>query len=61
MDPVIDELLGDYSAPVAAVHSDTVYSANTSAELEQLEALRQRGVISDQEFEEEKRQLLKSN
>ena len=28
MDPVIDELLGEYSAPQKVAHSDSVYSAN---------------------------------
>ena len=61
MDPVIDELLAGYSAPKEVVHSDSVYSANVSAELAQLDALHQRGVISDEEFAEEKRLLMESN
>lgn len=71
MDPVIDQLLAGYEAdpnasfkndvPVADTHSDTVYSRNVYAELEQLDALRKRGIITEAEFDEEKRQLLDSN
>lgn len=60
MDPVIDELLAGYSSPEHA-QKDSVYSANVFAELEQLDTLRQRGVITDEEFEQEKQQLLNSN
>ncbi len=54
MDPVIDQLLAGYEI-------DTVYSRNVYAELEQLDTLRKRGVITEQEFDQEKRELLNSN
>ena len=43
------------------LRDDSVFSANVDAELQQLEALRERGIITDEEFEQEKRQLLDSN
>lgn len=62
LDGIMDELLAGYSknsdATVADTDDDSVFSANVDAELKQLEALRERGVITDAEFEEEKRLLL---
>jgi hypothetical protein len=40
---------------------DIVYSRNIYAELEQLDALRKKGIITEEEFEDEKKQLLQLN
>ena len=65
LDNVVDQLLAGYDEdPVAAVEpddADSVFSANVEAELAQLEALRERGVITDEQYEDEKEQLLKAN
>jgi hypothetical protein len=65
LDDIVDELLAGYQvepdATVARVEDDSVFSANVDAELQQLEALRGRGIITDEEFEQEKRLLLDSN
>ena len=65
LDNVVDQLLAGYDeSPVAAVEpdeADSVFSANLEAELAQLDALRDRGVITDEQYEEEKEQLLKAN
>lgn len=65
LDNVVDQLLAGYDEdPVAAVEpddADSVFSANVEAELAQLEALRERGVITDEQYEEEKEQLLEAN
>ena len=65
LDDIVDQLLAGYQVEpdvtVADAGSDSVFSANVDAELQQLEELRKRGVISDEQFEEEKRALLNSN
>ena len=65
LDNVVDQLLAGYDEKSMEVaepeHSDSVFSANVEAELAQLEALRDRGVITDEQFEDEKEQLLKAN
>ena len=65
LDNVVDQLLAGYDEdPVAAVEpddADSVFSANVEAELAQLEALRERGVITDEQYEDEKEQLLEAN
>jgi len=65
LDDIVDQLLAGYQAEpdslVANVEDDSVFSANVDAELQQLEALRERGVITDEEFEDEKRTLLSSD
>ena len=65
LDNVVDQLLAGYDEQsmeaVEPEHSDSVFSANVEAELAQLEALRDRGVITDEQFEDEKEQLLKAN
>ena len=65
LDDIVDQLLAGYQvepdATVASIEDDSVFSANVDAELQQLEELRKRGVISDEQFEEEKRALLNSN
>jgi hypothetical protein len=65
LDNVVDQLLAGYDEdPVAAVEpddADSVFSANVEAELAQLDALRERGVITDEQYEDEKEQLLKAN
>jgi 7-keto-8-aminopelargonate synthetase-like enzyme len=61
---VVDQLLANYDENPAEsdelVHSDSVFSANVEAELAQLAALRERGVISDEQYEDEKEQLLEA-
>lgn len=65
LDDIVDQLLAGYQAEpdslVANVEDDSVFSANVDAELQQLEALRERGIITDEEFEDEKRALLSSD
>jgi hypothetical protein len=65
LDGIVDELLAGHDttpdAPAAIADDDSVFSANVDAELQQLEALRERGVITDEEYEDEKRTLLSSN
>ena len=65
LDNVVDQLLANYDEnPVEAVEpetSDSVFSANVEAELAQLNALRERGVITDAQYEDEKEQLLGAN
>ena len=65
LDNVVDQLLAGYdenpSEVVEPEHDDSVFSANVEAELAQLEALRERGVITDEQYEDEKAQLLKAN
>ena len=65
LDNVVDQLLAGYDEdPVTAVEpddADSVFSANVEAELAQLEALRERGVITDEQYEDEKEQLLEAN
>ncbi len=65
LDDIVDQLLAGYQAKpdslVANVEDDSVFSANVDAELQQLEALRERGIITDEEFEDEKRALLSSD
>ena len=65
LDDIIDQLLAGYDDTVDRVptetENDSVFSANVDAELQQLEALRERGIITDDEFEDEKRELLSSN
>lgn len=65
LDNVVDQLLAAYdenpSEAVAPEHPDSVFSANLEAELAQLDALRERGVITDEQYEDEKEQLLKAN
>jgi hypothetical protein len=65
LDDIVDKLLAGYQAEpdtsVADVENDSVFSANVDAELQQLEELHRRGVITDEQFEEEKRLLLSSN
>ncbi len=65
LDGMVDELLAGRDttpdAMVSAADDDSVFSANVEAELHQLEELRKRGVITDEELEEEKRLLLKEN
>ena len=65
LDNVVDQLLAGYDEEslevVESEHPDSVFSANVEAELAQLEALRDRGVITDEQFEDEKEQLLKAN
>ena len=62
MDGVMDQLLAGYDADSnVSFESDTVYSQNVYAELQQLDALRNRGIITEAEFDEEKRELLDSN
>jgi hypothetical protein len=41
--------------------STSRFSANIDAELAQLEALRERGVITDEQYEDEREQLLEAN
>ena len=64
LDNVVDQLLANYDENPAEsdelVHSDSVFSANVEAELAQLAALRERGVISDEQYEDEKEQLLEA-
>lgn len=61
LDDIVDQLLAGYQAEpevtVADAGSDSVFSTNIDAELRQLEVLRERGVITDKEFEDEKRLL----
>lgn len=65
LDDIVDQLLAGYQAEpdsfVGNVEDDSVFSANVDAELQQLEALRERGIITDEEFEDEKRALLSSD
>ena len=65
LDDIVDQLLAGYQAEpdslVATVEDDSIFSANVDAELQQLEALRERGIITDEEFEDEKRALLSSD
>jgi len=65
LDGIVDQLLAGYDeepdGTVASADDDSVFSANVDAELQQLEALRKRGIITDEEFEEEKHLLLKEN
>jgi len=58
LDDIVDQLLAGYQAEP---ENDSVFSANVDAELQQLEALRERGIITDEEFEDEKRALLSSD
>jgi len=64
LDDIVDQLLAGYQAEpdslVANVEDDSVFSANVDAELQQLEALRERGIITDEEFEDEKRTRTRS-
>ena len=65
LDDIVDQLLAGHQAEpdssVASVASDSIFSANVDAELQQLEALRERGIITDEEFEDEKRALLSAD
>jgi len=65
LDDIVDQLLAGYQvepdATLASVEDDSVFSATVDAELQQLEALRERGIITDEEFKQEKRQLLDAN
>ena len=61
MDPVIDQLLAGYKPDEMIVIGDddeSIYSADVAAELQQLEALRDRGIVSEEEYEQEKQALL---
>ncbi len=65
LDNVVDQLLANYDQKELEVvepeQVDSVFSANVEAELAQLDALRERGVITDEQYEDEKEQLLKAN
>lgn len=74
MDPVIDELLGHYSLPPGALRpsissqAEVVPTANECgepkdvyAELIKLDDLREKGILTDAEFEVEKKKLLECN
>ena len=65
LDNVVDQLLANYDQKALEVvepeQADSVFSANVEAELAQLDALRERGVITDEQYEDEKEQLLKAN
>lgn len=65
LDNVVDQLLAGYDQKPVGIdeseHTDSVFSANIDAELAQLEALRERGVITDEQYEDEREQLLEAN
>ena len=65
LDDIIDQLLAGYDDTIDRVptetEADSVFSANVDAELQQLEALRERGIITDKEYEEEKQLLSQRN
>ena len=65
LDDIMDELLAGYAIvdqePNADTADESIFSANVDAELAQLEELRRRGVITDEQFADEKQALLRSN
>lgn len=64
LDSIVDKLLAGYDeepeGTVASADDDSIFSTNVDAELQQLEELRKRGIITDEEFEQEKKLLLGS-
>ena len=65
LDNVVDQLLANYKEsplePVEPEDTDSVFSANVEAELAQLDALLERGVITDEQYADEKERLLGAN